>query len=108
MTNALFFSFYLSIFLKAVAGLVADARQLVNRAQKEAQSYKTSYYHAIPLHVLSARVSGFVQAYTLYSHVRPFGTAAILGGYDDNGPQLFMIKPSGISWVSFFFPLLIF
>lgn len=31
---------------------------------------------------------------------RPFGCGVILGGYDRDGPQLYMIEPSGISYVS--------
>lgn len=31
---------------------------------------------------------------------RPFGCGIILGGYDRDGPQLYMIEPSGISYVS--------
>jgi hypothetical protein len=30
---------------------------------------------------------------------RPFGSAAILGGYDRDGPQLYMIEPSGVAYV---------
>jgi hypothetical protein len=30
---------------------------------------------------------------------RPFGAAAILGGYDRDGPQLYMIEPSGVAYV---------
>jgi len=82
----------------AVAGLMADARQIVNRARSEAKGYKSSYQHPIPIKVLSERVSGFVQVYTLYGDVRPFGCSVLIGGFDRNGPQLYMIKPSGISW----------
>jgi len=32
--------------------------------------------------------------------LRPFGSGVILGGYDRDGPQLFMVEPSGISYVS--------
>lgn len=39
-----------------------------------------------------------MQAYTLYSSVRPFGTTAILGVVDKDGPHLFMLEPSGIYW----------
>uniref|UniRef100_A0A8C9YXU7 Proteasome 20S subunit alpha 3 n=1 Tax=Sander lucioperca TaxID=283035 RepID=A0A8C9YXU7_SANLU len=40
----------------------------------------------------------YVHAYTLYSAVRPFGCSFILGSYDkDDGPQLYMVDPSGIS-----------
>ena len=44
----------------------------------------------------------YVHAYTLYSAVRPFGCSFILGSYDqDDGPQLYMVDPSGISYVSY-------
>lgn len=42
----------------------------------------------------------YIQAYTLYSSVRPFGVSTIVGGVDVNGPQLYIIEPSGISYVS--------
>ena len=41
----------------------------------------------------------YIQAYTLYSSVRPFGVSTIVGGVDVNGPQLYIIEPSGISYV---------
>lgn len=73
-------------------------------------------------------MGGYVQAYTLYSSVRPFGVTAILGGWDSEaelgvdgqvgsgpakgaggvvedpavkkgGPALYMIEPSGLYWV---------
>ena len=40
----------------------------------------------------------YVQAYTLYSSVRPFGISAVLGGIDEDGPALYMIEPSGVYW----------
>jgi 20S proteasome subunit alpha 7 len=75
--------------------------------------------------VLASRLGGYVQAYTLYSSVRPFGISAIIGGYDPEGenlidgqvgsgpkkaggkvesikkggPSLYMIEPSGLYWV---------
>nr|ACI69938.1 Proteasome subunit alpha type-3 [Salmo salar] len=55
--------------------------------------------HNIPLKHLSERVAMYVHAYTLYSAVRPFGCSFILGSYDqDDGPQLYMVDPSGISY----------
>ncbi|XP_016129589.1 proteasome subunit alpha type-3 [Sinocyclocheilus grahami] len=48
---------------------------------------------------LADRVAMYVHAYTLYSAVRPFGCSFILGSYDeDDGPQLYMVDPSGISY----------
>ena len=41
----------------------------------------------------------YVQAHTLYGWIRPFGVSAIIGGVDHTGPQLYMVEPSGISYV---------
>jgi 20S proteasome subunit alpha 7 len=41
----------------------------------------------------------YVQAYTLYSSVRPFGCSTIVGGVDNTGPQLFIVEPSGVAYV---------
>lgn len=44
-------------------------------------------------------MGGYVQAYTLYSSVRPFGISAILGSADEEvGPELYMIESSGMYW----------
>uniref|UniRef100_A0A7N8Y7X4 Proteasome subunit alpha type n=1 Tax=Mastacembelus armatus TaxID=205130 RepID=A0A7N8Y7X4_9TELE len=83
----------------AVAGLLADARSLADVAREEASNFRSNYGHDIPLKHLSDRVAMYVHAYTLYSAVRPFGCSFILGSYDkDDGPQLYMVDPSGISY----------
>lgn len=70
-------------------------------------------------------MGAYVQAYTLYSSVRPFGITAIIGGWDselevpvdgqvgsgpsmgsggksegakEGGPYLYMVEPSGLYW----------
>ena len=40
-----------------------------------------------------------MQAYTLYSHVRPFGASVIIGTFTEDRPEIFMIEPSGVYWV---------
>jgi len=82
----------------ATAGLTADARQIVNRARQESKNYKSFYNDPIPVKVLAQRTSQFIQMYTLYAHMRPFGVSSILGGFDKSGPQLYLIEPSGVSW----------
>ena len=42
----------------------------------------------------------FVHMHTLYSSVRPFGVSCILGSYGVDGPEMFVIDPSGVSFVS--------
>ncbi|KAI8908104.1 nucleophile aminohydrolase [Powellomyces hirtus] len=80
----------------ATAGLLADTRHLVNRAREEAQSYRDLYRAPIPAKMIADRVGQYVQAYTLYSSVRPFGVSTILATVDKSGPQMYMIEPSGI------------
>ncbi|ELT91222.1 hypothetical protein CAPTEDRAFT_161186 [Capitella teleta] len=80
-----------------IAGLIADARQIVDIAREEAVNYRTNYGSSIPCRYLTDRVAGFVHAYTLTGFVRPFGTTVMLGSYDEEGPHLYHIDPSGIS-----------
>jgi len=85
----------------AFSGLSADSRPLIARARLEAKNYKSFYEASIPAKVLNERLSGFVQAYTLYGHLRPFGCAIILASMDSTGPNLHMIEPSGVSYAYF-------
>ena len=83
----------------AVAGVMADSRQLVNRARKESTEYKSLYLDSVPTKILNERLSNYIQFYTLFSHLRPFGCSVLLGGYDErDGAKLYMIEPSGVSW----------
>lgn len=46
--------------------------------------------------ILSDRLSAYLQAYTSYGSVRPFGLSALVGGVDKTGPKLFCLEPSGV------------
>lgn len=82
----------------AVSGLISDARQIVETSRSEAASYRAQYGVPIPLKYLNERVSMYMHAYTLYSAVRPYGCSVILGGYELDGPTMYMIDPSGVSY----------
>ena len=43
-----------------------------------------------PTHLFSTK-----QEFTQSGGVRPFGLSLLVAGYDDNGPQLFQVDPSG-------------
>lgn len=73
----------------------------VQTAREEATNYRQQFKRPIPLKVLNDRLSNFIHAYTLYSAVRPFGVSIILAACDPHtGPELYMIEPSGQSYVS--------
>ncbi|CAD5123347.1 DgyrCDS11701 [Dimorphilus gyrociliatus] len=80
----------------AVAGLLADARHLVETARDEAANYRANYSVPIPIPYLADRLAMYMHAYTLYSSVRPFGCGVLLGGVGQDGPELYCIDPSGV------------
>jgi 20S proteasome subunit alpha 7 len=82
----------------AMAGLPADARQLINKGREEAKSYLSFYGTHIPGQVLADRIAGHVHMHTLYWYLRPFGAAVLIGSYDENGPELYMVEPSGVCY----------
>lgn len=81
------------------AGLTADGKHLAARARDEAENYLDTYKEKTSVKTLTERVALYVQAFTLYSSVRPFGASTIIGGVDAvRGPQLFVVEPSGMFW----------
>lgn len=112
-------------FPQVSSGLIPDGRHFVSRAREEAASWRKVYKTPITTKDLASRMGGYLQAYTLYSSVRPFGVTAIVGGWDSElelpvdgqvgsgpsigsggkvegkkygGPGLYMIEPSGLYW----------
>lgn len=79
----------------ATSGLVADARALVDFARIASQINKVTYDEKIAVDVLVKKICDFKQNYTQYGGVRPFGTALLVGGWDESGSRLFETDPSG-------------
>jgi proteasome alpha subunit len=79
----------------ATSGLVADARVLVDHARVTAQISKITYDEKITVEMLVKRICDYKQNYTQYGGVRPFGTALLVAGVDDQGIHLFETDPSG-------------
>jgi proteasome alpha subunit len=79
----------------ATSGLVADARVLVDHARVTAQVSKITYDERISVEMLVKKICDYKQNYTQYGGVRPFGTALLIAGVDDQGVHLFETDPSG-------------
>jgi 20S proteasome alpha/beta subunit len=41
----------------------------------------------------------YMHAYTLYGFVRPFGSYILLASHESDGPQLYGVEPSGVTYV---------
>jgi len=85
----------------AVAGLLADARQIAEVARQESSHYRSQYHNPIPCKLLVDRVAMRIHEYTLYSYVRPFGCSVLFCSYDEDGPHLYSIEPSGTCYGCF-------
>ncbi len=79
----------------ATSGLVADARQLVDRARVTCQVNRITYGDPIPVTTLVKKLCDYKQSFTQYGGVRPFGTALLIAGVDDEGIHLYETDPSG-------------
>lgn len=79
----------------ATSGLVADARQLIDKARMEGQVNQMSYGEKINVRSLTRQVCDHLQQYTQYGGVRPFGTALLIAGVSNGSPKLFETDPSG-------------
>ncbi len=79
----------------ATSGLVGDARVLVDYARMVAQVNRVSYDERIDISTLVKRICDYKQTYTQYGGVRPFGTALLIAGVDEDGPHLYETDPSG-------------
>ena len=78
-----------------IAGLIADARRLVDIAREKAQSHKFVFNETISLEGLSKYLGNVMQYYTQYGGVRPFGVSLLIGGVDPK-PALYEADPSGM------------
>ena len=79
----------------ASAGHVADARQLVDFARRQAQVNRLRYEEPIGVEALTKEITDTIQQYTQIGGARPFGVALIVGGIENGEPRLYETDPSG-------------
>lgn len=80
-----------------VCGKIPDGRHVMNYARHEANKFYKDFYVPISGRTLADRLSLYLNAYTLYNAVRPFGSAEIIASYSkDEGFGLYMLEPSGV------------
>jgi len=80
------------------SGMGPDNRVLLRRGRKQAQKYYMEYKDPIPCSQLVREVASVMQEFTQRGGVRPFGVSLLVAGYDDDGPQLYQVDPSGSYW----------
>jgi proteasome alpha subunit len=85
------------------AGLLADARVLVNQLRIRAQINRITYEEPIDVWSLARSLGDRMQVSTLYAGLRPFGVSFLIGGVDSTGPHLIESDPSGMlfEWLAY-------
>ena len=78
------------------AGIVSDARVLIERAQLKAQQHKVTYDSPIDTLSIVKDICNLKQICTQSGGLRPFGVSIIVAGVDDCGSRVFVTDPTGI------------
>jgi len=84
----------------AMSGLIADSKTMVDRARVEAQNHWFMYDEQMGTESVTKAISNLALQFGEEdsepgSMSRPFGVALLFAGYDDKGPQLYHLDPSG-------------
>lgn len=78
-----------------ICGMLPDGRAIVARAREEAENSRDIFATPILGSVLANRIGNFMHVFTTHHAYRPFGCAAIIASYADDGPQIYVSDPSG-------------
>jgi proteasome alpha subunit len=78
------------------AGILSDARVLIERAQVRAQQHRVSFDSNIEVVEVVKEVCDLKQLCTQSGGLRPFGVSLLIAGVDLDGPKLYETDPTGI------------
>ena len=79
------------------AGIIPDARVLVDRAQLKAQQHGVTYNGKIDILSVVKDICDLKQVCTQSAGLRPFGVSLLIAGVEEDGiPKLFLTEPYGL------------
>ena len=81
--------------MASAAGILSDARILINHIRVAAQQHRITYGSAIDVESVIREISDVKQQYTQHPGVRPFGVALIIAGKDETGCRLYTSDITG-------------
>ncbi len=84
-----------SHMIASVAGIVSDARVLIEKAQVLAQQHRITYDSAIEPELIIKEISNLKQQFSQYGGVRPFGVSLIMAGINRKKPELYTSDVTG-------------
>jgi len=84
-----------SHIIASVAGIVSDARVLIERAQVLAQQHRVTYDSSIEPELIIKDISNVKQQFTQYGGARPFGVSLMIAGINSKRPELYTSDVTG-------------
>ena len=81
--------------MASAAGILSDARILINHIRVVAQQNRITYGSPIDVESIIREISDVKQQYTQHPGVRPFGVALIIAGKDETGCRLYTSDITG-------------
>lgn len=82
--------------MTTAAGILSDARVLVERAQEKAAGYRITYDSPIDILSIVKDLANLAQYCTQSGGLRPFGVSMLVAGIDADGRKLFQTDPTGL------------
>ena len=84
-----------SHIISSVAGILSDARILIERAQVLAQQHRITYDSPIEPELIIREISNIKQQATQFGGVRPFGVSLMVAGINGKKPELYTSDITG-------------
>jgi len=84
-----------SHIISSVAGIVSDARVLIEKAQVLAQQNRVTYDSPIEPELIIKELANLQQQFTQYGGARPFGVSLMVAGINNQKPELYTSDVTG-------------
>jgi len=81
--------------IASIAGIVSDARVLIEKSQILAQQHRVTYDSPIEPEILIKEISNLKQQFTQYGGARPFGVSLMVAGINKKNPELYTSDVTG-------------
>ncbi len=81
--------------IASVAGIVSDARVLIEKSQVLAQQHRITYDSPIEPELIVKEISNIKQQFSQYGGARPFGVSLMIAGINGKKPELYSSDVTG-------------
>ncbi len=81
--------------MSSAAGILSDARLLINHVRIIAQQHRVTYDTPIDIESIIREISDIMQQYTQHPGIRPFGVSLLIVGVSEGKPKLYTSEITG-------------